>query len=150
MLNPTEDHQCDPRCSLCGKGHLAGDKQCREWFKTPYILKKRYWERVQHEQQGTKQPRDDSTPTKSYHQGTTQAMKPSVQDKTTRRRRGNLEGEDVPAPSQDFPLRKGNTEDIDSHGLHQEPCPGPHRGRGDRRHHKRPPAAPEERQQMKV
>lgn len=69
MLNPTEDHQCDPRCSLCGKGHLTGDKQCREWFKTPYLLKKRYWERVQHEQQGTKQPRDDSTLTTSDHQG---------------------------------------------------------------------------------
>ncbi|KAH7958685.1 hypothetical protein HPB49_004294 [Dermacentor silvarum] len=39
--------------------------------------------------------------------GTAQAMKPSVQDKTTRRRREKLEGEAVPAPSQDFPIRRG-------------------------------------------
>ncbi|KAH7931988.1 hypothetical protein HPB52_025047 [Rhipicephalus sanguineus] len=64
MLNPAEDHQCDPRCSLCGKAHLTGDKKCRELFKTPYILKERYWERVQNQQQDTQQRSDDS----DFHQ----------------------------------------------------------------------------------
>ncbi|KAH7934423.1 hypothetical protein HPB51_029191 [Rhipicephalus microplus] len=50
VLNPTENHQCVPRCSLCGKGHLTGDKKCKERFRTPYLLKKRWWEKEQ--QQG--------------------------------------------------------------------------------------------------
>ncbi|KAH7953653.1 hypothetical protein HPB49_010882 [Dermacentor silvarum] len=112
MLNPTQDHQCYPRCSLCGKGHLTGDTQCREWFNTPM---------------NNKGPSNRGTtphPPNRTTKGTAQAMKPSVQDKTTRRRRGKLEREAVPAPSQDFPLRKGSTEDIASHGL-QNPVPVP-------------------------
>ncbi|KAH8032108.1 hypothetical protein HPB51_023218 [Rhipicephalus microplus] len=50
VLNPTENHQCVPRCSLCGKGHLTGNKKCKELFRTPYLLKKRWWEKEQ--QQG--------------------------------------------------------------------------------------------------
>ncbi|KAH8030547.1 hypothetical protein HPB51_008667 [Rhipicephalus microplus] len=50
VLNPTENHQCVPRCSLCGKSHLTGDKKCKERFRTPYLLKKRWWEKEQ--QQG--------------------------------------------------------------------------------------------------
>ncbi|KAH8040752.1 hypothetical protein HPB51_012922 [Rhipicephalus microplus] len=38
VLNPTENHQCDHRCSLCGKGHPTGDKKCKERFRTPYLL----------------------------------------------------------------------------------------------------------------
>ncbi|KAH8009684.1 hypothetical protein HPB51_018995 [Rhipicephalus microplus] len=29
VLNPTENHQCVPRCSLCGKGHFTGDKNAK-------------------------------------------------------------------------------------------------------------------------
>ncbi|XP_049275351.1 uncharacterized protein LOC119405412 [Rhipicephalus sanguineus] len=47
VLDPTDDHQCDPQCYLCGKGHLTGDKKCKERFKTPYLLKKRMWEKQQ-------------------------------------------------------------------------------------------------------
>lgn len=47
VLNPTETHQCDPKCCLCGKGHLTGDKKCKERFRTPYLLKKRWWEKQQ-------------------------------------------------------------------------------------------------------
>ncbi|KAH7964525.1 hypothetical protein HPB51_027237 [Rhipicephalus microplus] len=47
VLNPTENHQCVLRCSLCGKGHLTGDKKCKERFRTPYLLKKRWWEKEQ-------------------------------------------------------------------------------------------------------
>ncbi|KAH8022351.1 hypothetical protein HPB51_023422 [Rhipicephalus microplus] len=53
VLNPTESHQCVPRRSLCGKGHLTGDKKCKERFKTPYLFKKRWWEKEQ--QQGDEQ-----------------------------------------------------------------------------------------------
>ncbi|KAH8036806.1 hypothetical protein HPB51_005934 [Rhipicephalus microplus] len=50
VLNPTENYQCVSRCSLCGKGHLTRDKKCEERFRTPYLLKKRWWETKQ--QQG--------------------------------------------------------------------------------------------------
>ncbi|KAH8029413.1 hypothetical protein HPB51_000276 [Rhipicephalus microplus] len=53
VLNPTENHQCVPRCSLCGKVHLTGDKKCKERFRIPYLLKKRWWEKEQ--QQGDEQ-----------------------------------------------------------------------------------------------
>ncbi|CAN7982343.1 unnamed protein product, partial [Ixodes pacificus] len=60
--NPPEDHKCDPRCTLCGKGHLTGDKKCREKFKTPYLLRKRQWgtqqQQQQEEQQQQKPPAD--------------------------------------------------------------------------------------------
>ncbi|KAH7986302.1 hypothetical protein HPB49_026030 [Dermacentor silvarum] len=151
MLNPTEDHQCDPRGSLCGKGHLTGDKQCREWFKTPYLLKKRYGERVQHQQQGTKQPRDDSTPTKSDHQGNRSCHETlrTRQDNATPtreiRRRKPFELLPKTSPSGRETQRTSPvTVSI------KNPGPVPHRGRGNRRHHKRRTAAPEERQQTKV
>lgn len=39
------DHQCTPKCKLCGGPHVTGDKECRNKFKTPYIVKRRQWER---------------------------------------------------------------------------------------------------------
>ncbi|KAH7941158.1 hypothetical protein HPB49_010490 [Dermacentor silvarum] len=44
MSSPPEDHQCVPKCRLCGKEHLTGDKKCTMLFRTPYIVKKRQWE----------------------------------------------------------------------------------------------------------
>ncbi|KAH7977219.1 hypothetical protein HPB51_026930 [Rhipicephalus microplus] len=39
-----EDHACEPKCKLCGKGHLTADRKCKEAFRTPYTIKKRQWE----------------------------------------------------------------------------------------------------------
>ncbi|KAH7936985.1 hypothetical protein HPB49_006900 [Dermacentor silvarum] len=47
--NPT--YQCTPSSKLCGKQHITGEKKCTEIFRTPYLLKKRQWERTQQEQQ---------------------------------------------------------------------------------------------------
>ncbi|KAH7958982.1 hypothetical protein HPB49_007057 [Dermacentor silvarum] len=44
MSSPPEDHQCVPKCRLCGKEHLTGDKKCTMLFCKPYIVKKRQWE----------------------------------------------------------------------------------------------------------
>ncbi|KAH8033524.1 hypothetical protein HPB51_013508 [Rhipicephalus microplus] len=41
---PPEDHACEPKCKLCGKGHLTADRKCKEAFRTPYTIKKRQWE----------------------------------------------------------------------------------------------------------
>lgn len=47
--NPSQEHKCTPRCSLCGGTHLTADRVCRARFKTPYIVRKRRWERRQEE-----------------------------------------------------------------------------------------------------
>ncbi|KAG0421673.1 hypothetical protein HPB47_002444, partial [Ixodes persulcatus] len=46
-VRPPKDHSCEPKCRLCGKGHILGDKKCREIFRTPYVVKKKQWERKQ-------------------------------------------------------------------------------------------------------
>ncbi|CAN7995369.1 unnamed protein product, partial [Ixodes pacificus] len=62
MKNPEESHAySNPKCSLCGGNHLTADKECRARFKTPYVVRKRRWERQQREeevqQQQQQQPR---------------------------------------------------------------------------------------------
>lgn len=42
---PTDDHRCEPKCLLCGRDHPTGDRKCKVRFKTPYLVKKRQWER---------------------------------------------------------------------------------------------------------
>lgn len=42
--SPTKEHTCVPKCRLCGKDHVTGDKRCKSLFRTPYIVKKRQWE----------------------------------------------------------------------------------------------------------
>ncbi|CAN7989178.1 unnamed protein product, partial [Ixodes hexagonus] len=45
LANPNPDHQCTPKCGLCGGAHLTADKACRARYKTPYVVRKRKWER---------------------------------------------------------------------------------------------------------
>ncbi|XP_040064690.1 uncharacterized protein LOC120838716 [Ixodes scapularis] len=40
-----QEHECTPRCKLCGGQHVTGDRVCRNRFRTPYIVRKRFWER---------------------------------------------------------------------------------------------------------
>ncbi|KAH9383666.1 hypothetical protein HPB48_025418 [Haemaphysalis longicornis] len=47
---PTADHTCDPKCSLCGGNHLTADKACKARFKTPYVVRRRRWEKKQSDQ----------------------------------------------------------------------------------------------------
>ncbi|KAL1470969.1 hypothetical protein MTO96_040155 [Rhipicephalus appendiculatus] len=49
--NPSPDHRCEPRCQLCGKDHLTGDRSCKARYKTPYIVKRRQLERRRREEQ---------------------------------------------------------------------------------------------------
>ncbi|KAH6947705.1 hypothetical protein HPB50_020785 [Hyalomma asiaticum] len=39
------DHNCDPKCSLCGGPHLTAGKSCAARCKTPYVIRKRIGER---------------------------------------------------------------------------------------------------------
>ncbi|KAH7944960.1 hypothetical protein HPB49_002856 [Dermacentor silvarum] len=52
--NPAQDHQCKPKCQLCGGNHPTADKACRARYKTPYLVKRRQWERQQEEDYPTK------------------------------------------------------------------------------------------------
>lgn len=49
--NPPSDHRCEPRCQLCGKDHLTGDRVCKARYKTPYIVKRRRLERKRREEE---------------------------------------------------------------------------------------------------
>lgn len=46
-LNPAPTHDCLPSCAICGKSHPTGDKKCKLLYKTPHILVKRKWDRLQ-------------------------------------------------------------------------------------------------------
>ncbi|CAN7946414.1 unnamed protein product, partial [Ixodes pacificus] len=43
--NPPPEHRCAPKCLLCGKGHVTGDRKCKAKYKIPYLVKRRQWER---------------------------------------------------------------------------------------------------------
>ncbi|KAH9382867.1 hypothetical protein HPB48_023485 [Haemaphysalis longicornis] len=45
--NPGQNHaeECKPRCKLCGGPHPTGMANCKNKFKTPYLVKKRQWDR---------------------------------------------------------------------------------------------------------
>lgn len=56
--SPLEKHQCEPKCTLCGRDHPTGDKKCRLRFQTPYVLKKRKWEKQQQQNNNRRRPQN--------------------------------------------------------------------------------------------
>ncbi|KAH7961657.1 hypothetical protein HPB52_011104 [Rhipicephalus sanguineus] len=62
--NPPQDHQCKPTCQLCGDNHQTADKACKARYKTPYLVKRRQWERERQQQQHEDCP-TDPTPDKN-------------------------------------------------------------------------------------
>ncbi|KAH7980093.1 hypothetical protein HPB49_013022 [Dermacentor silvarum] len=40
------EHQCTPKCKLCGGAHLTADKACKERYHIPYVVGRRRWERA--------------------------------------------------------------------------------------------------------
>ncbi|KAL1445290.1 hypothetical protein MTO96_029258 [Rhipicephalus appendiculatus] len=63
MEQPPQDHSCEPKCQLCGKGHPLGDKKCKELYRVPYEVKKKQWERkiMQQQQQLQRQQEAEET-----------------------------------------------------------------------------------------
>ncbi|KAH9379033.1 hypothetical protein HPB48_014501 [Haemaphysalis longicornis] len=43
--SPTGEHDCTPKCQLCGKDHETGDRRCKALYRIPYLIKKRQWDR---------------------------------------------------------------------------------------------------------
>ncbi|KAH7937234.1 hypothetical protein HPB49_009268 [Dermacentor silvarum] len=51
LQNPDEQHQCTPKCKICGGPHLTAGKECAHRFKTPYIVRRRRFERARQQEQ---------------------------------------------------------------------------------------------------
>lgn len=45
IASPPEDHVCTPTCALCGGPHPTADKQCKQRFQLPYVVRRRRRER---------------------------------------------------------------------------------------------------------
>nr|XP_050046520.1 uncharacterized protein LOC126543444 [Dermacentor andersoni] len=62
IVNPSEDHkhECKPKCKLCGGQHPTGERECKNKYKMPYVVKKRQWERKMEAMQ--QQPDPESFP----------------------------------------------------------------------------------------
>ncbi|CAN7978723.1 unnamed protein product, partial [Ixodes persulcatus] len=41
----SQGHHCTPKCKLCGGSHFTGDRECKNKFKTPYVVRRMQWER---------------------------------------------------------------------------------------------------------
>ncbi|KAL1466695.1 hypothetical protein MTO96_026462 [Rhipicephalus appendiculatus] len=54
MSSPLEDHQCDPKCSICGGAHQTADRKCRHRFQMPYIVRQRRRRRRRQDQEAQK------------------------------------------------------------------------------------------------
>ncbi|XP_037581767.2 uncharacterized protein LOC119464989, partial [Dermacentor silvarum] len=62
IANPGEGHEreCKPKCKLCGGQHPTGERECKNKYKMPYVVKKRQWERKMEAMQ--QQPDPESSP----------------------------------------------------------------------------------------
>lgn len=41
LASPAEDHQCSPKCALCGGPHPTADRLCKQRFQVPYVVRRR-------------------------------------------------------------------------------------------------------------
>lgn len=41
LVSPPDDHQCSPKCALCGGPHPTADRMCKERFQVPYVVRRR-------------------------------------------------------------------------------------------------------------
>ncbi|KAH7947608.1 hypothetical protein HPB52_014311 [Rhipicephalus sanguineus] len=39
--NPDDQHNCSPKCALCGGNHLTAGKDCKRRFQVPYVVRQR-------------------------------------------------------------------------------------------------------------
>lgn len=58
--NPGEEHQCKPKCGLCGGDHVTGDKSCKQKFQVPFLVRQRRRQKSRERKQQRLQSRDRS------------------------------------------------------------------------------------------
>ncbi|XP_037564885.2 uncharacterized protein LOC119444583 [Dermacentor silvarum] len=58
IANPRGGHEreCKPKCKLCGGQHTTGERECKNKYKMPYVVKKRQWERKMEAMQQQQDP----------------------------------------------------------------------------------------------
>ncbi|KAL1417583.1 hypothetical protein MTO96_006137 [Rhipicephalus appendiculatus] len=95
MRNPTQEHDCKPRCKLCGEGHPTADRLCRAKFKTPYIVKQRRWAARAEEREPSVSP--DATQPDARPQRKSRGTSRSRSRSTTRSRSRSKPREGTPA-----------------------------------------------------
>ncbi|KAH7976991.1 hypothetical protein HPB52_022801 [Rhipicephalus sanguineus] len=39
--NPDDQHNCSPKCALCGGNHLTASRDCKRRFQVPYVVRQR-------------------------------------------------------------------------------------------------------------
>ncbi|KAL1482823.1 hypothetical protein MTO96_013702 [Rhipicephalus appendiculatus] len=40
MQTPSQDHQCDPQCAICGGAHQTADRKCSKRFQVPCVVRR--------------------------------------------------------------------------------------------------------------
>lgn len=92
ISNPAEDHECVPKCGLCGGKHLTADKACKARFKTPYVVRRRRWERrrAEEEEDAGRRNREKRGPAGGPHRS---ASKQRGRSQTPVRSSNNSSGE---------------------------------------------------------
>ncbi|KAH8025466.1 hypothetical protein HPB51_008381 [Rhipicephalus microplus] len=95
--NPDRQHQCSPKCNLCGGTHMTTEKDCRGRYKTPYVIRRRHWEHRSPNNQWTQQDYllTDTAASKSRSQSRSQSRSRS-KTRLTRSPRGSRST--TPAP----------------------------------------------------
>ncbi|KAH6938662.1 hypothetical protein HPB50_011604 [Hyalomma asiaticum] len=43
LKNPSNGHECTPKCRIYGEGHPTADRTCKDKYKVPHIVKQRRW-----------------------------------------------------------------------------------------------------------
>ncbi|KAL1445077.1 hypothetical protein MTO96_045221 [Rhipicephalus appendiculatus] len=81
MQTPSEDHQCDPQCAICGGAHRTADRKCRKRFQVPYIVRqrRRRRRRARNTQSAARPSSSDTTRGEEAHAGEQPFSSPSPQ-----------------------------------------------------------------------
>ncbi|KAH7959867.1 hypothetical protein HPB49_014447 [Dermacentor silvarum] len=84
---PPTDHNCNPRCFLCGGPHLTADKSCAARYKTPCVIRKRIGERRATSQATYQQDGPSTLNTRTQSRSRTPSRRSRSRSKTPSRSR---------------------------------------------------------------
>lgn len=87
IRSPAEDHQCDPKCTLCGGPHPTAAKECRGKFQVPYIVRRRRRQRRRRAEQLQVVQQSRDTPDVSTARDRSRSRTPAAREFSTERSR---------------------------------------------------------------
>ncbi|KAL1443901.1 hypothetical protein MTO96_045769 [Rhipicephalus appendiculatus] len=85
--SPTDDHQCYPKCPLCGGPHPTAAKACRDKFEVPYIVRRRRRQRRRRTEQLTVLQQSRDSTNFSTAGGNSRSSTPALRERSTERSR---------------------------------------------------------------